>query len=349
MFEIRVEGRPNSDYWLYLELPARVSLVVLDDYLRIIWLECCNHLSAFEINGARYGVEPYTFDAMTDFVFPLDADEAEPSSSEATPATNEQESTSQDSVASEDKGDDEEDLLSETDPFVEAISAFMAENRDRIVGMTGHEFLEVFLPFLYKHAGLPTMAIDVLMIPAIDQQVRQITGRSTHDMSAIEMIETLGTTKLPNDPGLMVASPFAPTMDFDFTMGDAGEVTLEQVLDKGKKFKHEYDFGSTTHLTLQVVGIREGYISLELQKMDDDDDEGYIELVRKLAQNEPPVIPCDVCGKPAAWTEGQWCNSWYCEKHRPKDEEVFLLPVVNSPRVGVCAYGADLIDWDHML
>jgi hypothetical protein len=43
---------------------------------------------------------------------------------------------------------------------------------------------------------------------------------------------------------------------------------------------------------------------------------------------EPPLISCEVCGKPA--TE-------VCAGEHECGEEM-LLPVVNSPRVGMCGY-----------
>ena len=52
---------------------------------------------------------------------------------------------------------------------------------------------------------------------------------------------------------------------------------------------------------------------------------------------------CGVCGKPATQvcTECMWENTgWLCDECASKhdtDEEMFL-PVVNSPRVGMCGY-----------
>ncbi len=56
LFHIRVEGAHAPEYWLDLEISASTTLTRLDDYLRAIWLECCGHLSAFEIDGIRYEV-----------------------------------------------------------------------------------------------------------------------------------------------------------------------------------------------------------------------------------------------------------------------------------------------------
>lgn len=43
---------------MHLAVPANTKLQTLDQFLRDIWLECCGHLSAFEINGMRYSVSP---------------------------------------------------------------------------------------------------------------------------------------------------------------------------------------------------------------------------------------------------------------------------------------------------
>jgi len=49
-----VEGYYLPMYWMHLEVSAAITLGELDRFLRDIWLECCGHLSAFEIGGVRY-------------------------------------------------------------------------------------------------------------------------------------------------------------------------------------------------------------------------------------------------------------------------------------------------------
>lgn len=104
---------------------------------------------------------------------------------------------------------------------------------------------------------------------------------------------------------------------------------LYNVLSPGMKFTHEYDYGSTTDLSLRVVRVRDG--------------EKPKNGIRLLARNQPPEIPCEICGKPAT----QVCSfciyrgdAWYCDDCSSKHEcsEEGFLPVVNSPRVGVCGY-----------
>ena len=44
----------GEGYWLHLETQGSATLEDLDHYLRVIWLECCGHLSSFAMQGKRY-------------------------------------------------------------------------------------------------------------------------------------------------------------------------------------------------------------------------------------------------------------------------------------------------------
>lgn len=55
---LTVEGVENPAYWLHLEAAPGATLESLDRTLRRIWLECCGHLSVFEIGGTRYAAVP---------------------------------------------------------------------------------------------------------------------------------------------------------------------------------------------------------------------------------------------------------------------------------------------------
>ncbi len=101
---------------------------------------------------------------------------------------------------------------------------------------------------------------------------------------------------------------------------------LSSVLRPGIKFSHDYDFGSTTRLILKVISEHEGVSR---------------ERVQILARNQLPDLPCSACGKPAAWIDTFGDYELYCAKCAQdgavEDQEGFL-PVVNSPRMGVCGY-----------
>lgn len=106
------------------------------------------------------------------------------------------------------------------------------------------------------------------------------------------------------------------------------EAPLGDVLYPGLEFYHEYDFGTATELVLQVV-------SEEVTGR---------RKIRLLARNEPPVIRCEVCGKDATLVCAQCIyegEGWLCDGCAPGHGcgEEMLLPVVNSLRVGMCAYG----------
>ena len=107
--------------------------------------------------------------------------------------------------------------------------------------------------------------------------------------------------------------------------------SVKAVLTPGVALYHQYDFGSTTELVVKAVDGYQGAL-------------GGKEKIRVLARNAQPIIPCDECSKKPAvqictqcqWSEGGWlCED--CARTHACDEEMFL-PVVNSPRTGVCGY-----------
>lgn len=62
------------------------------------------------------------------------------------------------------------------------------------------------------------------------------------------------------------------------------------------------------------------------------------EPVRILARNEPPEFECAECGKPAAWINVWEDYTLLCDECADVEYDEGFLPVVNSPRVGVCGY-----------
>ncbi len=106
---------------------------------------------------------------------------------------------------------------------------------------------------------------------------------------------------------------------------------LGDVLSPGMELLHEYDFGTTTELLIKVLAVHEG----PMQKR---------KPIEVLARNAPPEIPCDQCRESLAveiCTECQWDGAgWLCEACAEEHEcaEDMRLPLVNSPRAGVCGY-----------
>jgi predicted RNA-binding Zn-ribbon protein involved in translation (DUF1610 family) len=177
VFHIVVQGRYEPDYWMNIEIPVDATLEALDRFLRNIWLECCGHMSMYEIDGENYSVAP-----MREY--------------------------------------DEQNM----------------------------------------------------------------------------------------------------------------NIKLSDVIEPGMKFSHEYDFGSTTHLVLNVISQ---YPAITKGKS-----------VRILARNEPPLYECQNCGKTATQICSECIysgNGFLCDECASEHEcgEEMLLPVVNSPRTGVCGYTSD--------
>jgi hypothetical protein len=101
---------------------------------------------------------------------------------------------------------------------------------------------------------------------------------------------------------------------------------IGDALTPGMAFAHEYDFGDTTELKLRVLGAHDGSPAKD--------------PVLLLARNLPPEMPCETCGKPAELMgvdyEGEYRQ--LCDKCADEEMEEQLLPVINSPRTGVCGY-----------
>jgi hypothetical protein len=96
-----------------------------------------------------------------------------------------------------------------------------------------------------------------------------------------------------------------------------------------KEFEYEYDFGSTTELKGKVKDKRKRELSKE--------------RIRLLARNEQPKWDCVLCEEEAKHI-CTYCmyesGGLFCENHILEHEcgDEFALPVLNSPRTGVCGY-----------
>lgn len=58
VFELVISGKYEKEYWMVIEIREDASLKDMDAFLRDIWLECCGHMSAFEIGGMSYEAAP---------------------------------------------------------------------------------------------------------------------------------------------------------------------------------------------------------------------------------------------------------------------------------------------------
>ncbi|MDK2974202.1 MAG: hypothetical protein PWP08_573 [Methanofollis sp.] len=51
---IRIQGRDEKNYWMVVLARYDALLADLDQLIRDVWVECCGHLSAFQIGGVSY-------------------------------------------------------------------------------------------------------------------------------------------------------------------------------------------------------------------------------------------------------------------------------------------------------
>ncbi|MBV1730429.1 MAG: hypothetical protein KUA33_09465 [Methanobacterium sp.] len=73
--------------------------------------------------------------------------------------------------------------------------------------------------------------------------------------------------------------------------------------------------------------------------MSEQEGEAKGKSIQLLARNDPPLIACESCGKIGTQVCAE-CATWLCDEcaHKHECGEDMLLPVVNSPRVGMCGY-----------
>ena len=106
---------------------------------------------------------------------------------------------------------------------------------------------------------------------------------------------------------------------------------IGDVFGPGTALNYQYDFGSTTELSVKAIECFFG--TTEKNKK-----------VQIVARNAQPLIPCDGCNSEPAvqiCTVCQWDGrGWLCKEcfENHACEEDMFLPVVNSPRTGVCGY-----------
>ncbi len=109
---------------------------------------------------------------------------------------------------------------------------------------------------------------------------------------------------------------------------------IDNVFGPGTELTHIYDFGTSSYTLIQSMETRQGK-PLTAHPI-------YL-----MARNAPPEIPCMECGEPATWLclecmyegedSGALCDE-HIEAHQEHNDYGYSLPIVNSPRVGMCGY-----------
>lgn len=102
------------------------------------------------------------------------------------------------------------------------------------------------------------------------------------------------------------------------------ESKIHEVVEPDIKISHIYDFGTSTETHIELVEDRYG-TPLTTQP------------ICLMARNNLPELVCELCDNPASRIgEGPLCTDHIDSD--PEFEAEELLPIVNSPRTGVCGY-----------
>jgi len=108
---------------------------------------------------------------------------------------------------------------------------------------------------------------------------------------------------------------------------------IDRVFQPGVELTHIYDFGTSSETLVKAVGVRE-------------DRPLTRHPIVLMARNNPPEVVCMECDQPASWLcmeciyeldkSGTLCDE-HVEGH-PHEDYGDPMPLVNSPRMGMCAY-----------
>jgi|SRR5579883_1372278 ribosomal protein L40E len=312
LFHLFVEGTYRPSYWMHLEVPAAATLADLDDFLRETWLECCGHLSEFEIGDVSYSSD-------TEGGWEMELDEG------LTLVTND---------GNEEDEEEEEEELPSMEEMAEDIARQLSAEFHADLKDVPVQQIEEKLARLFAENMPPGMSAATM--PAL----RPLLSYMARSLQQGTLAEDLEDAEMEDEEGGM-------------------DVELGDVLNVGEKFSYVYDFGSSTNLSFRVLAEREGVLPAdeeeEEEEIEEDEDGAEIGVV-VMARNEPPALKCQKCGKPATRVLPEYEYNYLeeaglCDVHAKAYGDLEeLLPVVNSPRVGVCGYTGEYDEeeeWDE--
>lgn len=109
---------------------------------------------------------------------------------------------------------------------------------------------------------------------------------------------------------------------------------INAAFEGGAELTHIYDFGTESVTRIQPVGTRRGTPTTRSHP------------IALMARNSMPEAGCAECERPAAWLCRECmyeedATPTLCDDHartHPHDEYGDPVPLVNSPRVGMCGY-----------
>jgi len=108
---------------------------------------------------------------------------------------------------------------------------------------------------------------------------------------------------------------------------------VNQIFEKGIELTHIYDFGTSSETLARVIGERQGKPFSK-------------QPIYLMARNQIPEAACIECEQKAAWLCMECVYEhdkpgFLCDQHakvHPHDDYGEPVPLINSPRLGMCGY-----------
>lgn len=180
-----------------------------------------------------------------------------------------------------------------------------------------------------------TLLGEDVRLGQLDSFLRKFWLECCHHLSSFQ----IGRTDYDNEnPGILGSRPQGRGRSMDVRLGTA--------LDGGRieEFSYVYDWGSSTRLTLSIVETGDWELSEIHSSSENDVSTGY-DGILLVTRNSQPPRECRSCGESAEYL-CQECllsrgpEAMYCEGCADEHDcrHPRLMPVVNSPRSGVCGY-----------
>jgi hypothetical protein len=180
-----------------------------------------------------------------------------------------------------------------------------------------------------EHYWLYLEMVQQAKLARLDQLLRKLWLECCGHLSAF----TIENTRYSSDAGM-----YEEEWETESSLQEEPmDVPIRRVLSPGWGCTYEYDYGSTTFLSIQVVSAYTGVATGS--------------SIQLLARNDLPHLLCNKCSRVATFV-CPFCKDtapfgkagWFCQRCAKKHDCGFetMLPVVNSPRVGVCGYGGEL-------
>jgi len=215
--------------------------------------------------------------------------------------------------------------------------ARQAKNEEVAVGSKGKPVPLYHLAILGTYANMYWMHLEMpasAKLGTLDQFLRDMWLECCGHLSQF-IVGNIHYSVMPNDDADFGYFGFAARFE-EKSMNFA----LSKAVKPGDTFHHEYDFGTTTDLTLKVMAEHIGV--------------PHTKDIFIMSRSEAPAITCEICKqKPAThicsdcyYDEPNWFCADCAKKASEEDGDKYFLPVVNSPRVGQCGYTGD-VEWEQ--